>query len=163
MIIWYSLFLDISRAVSQSHQNRDVYTERLKARPASAGHTECETWIMTLYGCLDAGRHIDLLVFDICSACGAEGGATNSCVHHHGQEMLSFLHDGDDFVIFGRMSETQGLKGIIGSRLIVKDRGSLGPRDSDLKEMGILHLTAKWCGPEDFNGERVTYSSHKRC
>ena len=71
------------------------------------------------------------------------------CVYHHAQRMLSFLHHGDDSVIWVTWSETRWLKGIIGARLIFTDRGSLGPRDTDLKEIRILHRTVKWFGPDD--------------
>ena len=57
--------------------------------------------------------------------------------------------------------ETQWVKGIIGA-FIVKDRGSLGPRDTDLKDIGILHRTVKCFGLGNADGERTTYEVDPR-
>ena len=156
------LFLDISRAHPHCPMRRDIYTEFPAEHPLSQDKTLCGKLVMTLYGCRDAGQNFELFVYETVSDAGAIRGSTNPCVYCHRERRLSFFHHGDDFVIVGKRGQTQWLKRVIAVKLIVKDRGSLGPRATDLKEISILHRSLSWLAASGKQPERIEYAADPR-
>ena len=51
----------------------------------------------------------------------------------------SWFHCGDDFVIGARRKHAYWLKDVLGKAFILKDRGCIGPRARDCKEIIILN------------------------
>ena len=65
-------------------------------------------------------------------------------MYFHPVRKISYFHWGDDFVVVGMRKHTQWLRRHVSQTLIVKERGTLGPRATDLKEITILHRTVRW-------------------
>ena len=99
------------------------------------------------------------MVHDICESIGAERGASNPCVYCHREWQVSLFHHGDDFVVEGKRGGAEKLRKALGERLIIKHRGTLGPRDSDASEMTILHRIVRWCKGDAEMRERIGYEA----
>ena len=155
-------FLDISRAHPHCPVKRHVYVELPKEHPASSNPTSCALLLRTLYGCRDAGSNFELFVYDICRNGGCLRGETNPCVYRHAEKQCKFFHHGDDFVILGPRKNNSWVKALLSEHLEVKDRGSLGPGENDLREIDILHRTIVWHLPSSSEGERITYCADPR-
>jgi hypothetical protein len=156
------LFLDVSRAHQHALMRRDLYTCLPPEHPASQDKTKCGKLVYTLQGARDAGQNWEYLVFDICDNAGATRGESNPCVYRHDAWGIGFFHHGDDFVVTGRRSGTVKLKEALAGSLIIKDRGTLGPRAKDLKEIVILHRLLRWRAQDHNQRERIEYQADPR-
>ena len=80
----------------------------------------------------------------------SRGGATNSCVHHHAQPMLSARMT---LSSWGGRQRRNGLRASPGARLIVKDSGKRGPTETQTSRplrSGTRHtpdILWQLCGP----------------
>eukprot|EP00971_Amphidinium_carterae_P214933 4265165-Amphidinium_carterae.1 len=54
------------------------------------------------------------------------------------------MHHGDDFVAVGPRRTTPRVGDALSTFFIVKDRGVLGPRPGDLKQIRVLNHTLTW-------------------
>eukprot|EP00971_Amphidinium_carterae_P034140 671908-Amphidinium_carterae.1 len=54
------------------------------------------------------------------------------------------MHHGDDFVAVGPRRTTPKVGDALSMVFIVKDRGVLGPRPGDLKQIRVLNRTLTW-------------------
>ena len=152
------MFLDISRAHPHCPIHREVCTELPTEHPAAKDKTRCGLLMMTLYGCRDAGSNFELFVFEILSEAGCVRGLTSSCVYFQKNRGVRLFHWGDDFVLLGKRSQCSWISDQLGKKLIVKTRGTLGPRKGDLREISILHEHL----PGSPGGEKITYCADPR-
>ena len=77
---------------------------------------------------------------------------------------MGFFHYGDDFVIEGRREDAYWLKGEFDKELILKDRGCIGQREDDCKEITMLHRIIRYDREADVIDRqvplRVTTGNH---
>eukprot|EP00971_Amphidinium_carterae_P087808 1737388-Amphidinium_carterae.1 len=69
------------------------------------------------------------------------------------------MHHGDDFVAVGPRRATPKVGKALSTVFIVKDRGVLGPRQGDLKQIRVLNRTLAW---KDYPTIAIEYTADKR-
>jgi len=159
-IVWR--FLDISRAHPNCPMRRDVYTLLPAEHPDyTVEGLKCGRLVMTLYGTRDAGQNFELTVFVALTDEAFERGVTNPCCYFHAKKQLSVYHHGDDFAIVGHRESTIWATEVIGKTFVVKDRGCLGPRSTDLKEILFLHRSVAYVAG-GHGGERIEIAPDPR-
>ena len=120
--------------------------------------------MLHLYGVQDASPNCELKVATTLTApeVGAVRGMHHHCVFQIDARKLSLVHHGDDFIIAGPRREGRWLMDQIGKAFIVKDRGSLGPRLTEKREMPKSHRVVKWRRSDADGGEAIASESDPR-
>ena len=156
------LLLDISRAHLHCPMRREVYTRLPLEHPEGGNAQRCGKLVMTVYGCRDAGQNFELAVYDALAEAGSTRGSTNPCCYRHDERRLSISHHGDDFTIMGRRGDAHWMEARLGKRFLVKNRGCLGPRAEDVKEVSLLHRIIQYYGKDAPGGERIEFQADPR-
>ena len=138
-------FFDISRAHLHSPIRRDVYMKACKEDiECPVGH--CWKLLKAMYGLRDAGAAFDRKVEVSSESMGCKVGLFSPCLcYNPATKVRSFRH-GDDFVVLGSRAGVKNYSDELGKHLIVKVRGTLGPRRDlgDVQEIVVLNRIVRW-------------------
>ena len=155
------IFLDISRA----HPHCDVLRENLYVEaPAELGLPPgfCLLLLKCIYGLRDANQAFEFKVRDCFHHLNFVQGRHSSCVYVHQSLPMIFGVHGDDYVGVGPRSMLLRFADDLGKHLIVKNRGVLGPRPDDCKEMKLLARTIRWSDAHSGRAEQLTWEPDAR-
>eukprot|EP00971_Amphidinium_carterae_P005406 108142-Amphidinium_carterae.1 len=136
--------LDISRAHQNCDMTRDVYIRLPREDPRAESGEYCGLLRKALNGVRDAAQAFERRVCELLGASGIQQGSYNPCTYSSSSLRLALLHHGDDFVIVGPRSNTDVAVDALKEGFLVKDRGMLGPRSTDLKNIQVLNRTLRW-------------------
>ena len=154
-------FLDVSRAHPHVPIKRLVYIELPAEAMAPPGM--CGRLNGLLYGCRDAPQGFE---FFVCEILVTEGGFTvgrfSSCIFWHAERRIRVWVHGDDFIISATRANSLWVLQLLRRRLIVKDRGVLGPLSTDLKEIRCMQRTIRWVDAAGSAPERIEYEADSR-
>eukprot|EP00971_Amphidinium_carterae_P122188 2419346-Amphidinium_carterae.2 len=86
-------------------------------------------------GVRDAAQSFENAINETLTANGLKQGAFSPCVYHRKEHKVGVMHHGDDFVAVGPRRATPKVGEALSTVFMVKDRGVLGPRPGDLKQI----------------------------
>ena len=111
---------------------------------------------MSLYGTRDAAQNWEEEYCETLIAMGFSRGLSSPCAFYHKQHNLRLVVHGDDFTSIGSAEQLEWFAQQLASFWEVKVRATLGPEESDDKEVRILNRTVKW---EDWG---ISYEADQR-
>ena len=156
-------FLDISRAHLHSPVRRPIFVKACKEdRDCPEGH--CWRLLKAMYGLKDAGAAFDAKAESTMIKLGFVVGVFSPCLCHHPETGVAVFRYGDDFVALGRRAAVHVFIKDLGSELIVKTRGILGPRrdQGDTGEIVILNRIVRWVPATSLAPERIEMEADSR-
>ena len=156
-------FLDISRAHLHSPIRREVFVKACREdHECPEGH--CWRLLKAMYGLRDAGACFDKRVEEIMEELGYRVGRFSPCLYYNVKSMVVVFRHGDDFVVLGRRADVKEFAAQLGEKLIVKERGTLGPRKDlgDVSEIVVLNRIVRWCPAAGDQRERIEIEADAR-
>jgi hypothetical protein len=154
-------FLDISRAHPHCKVLRDnVYIEAPKEMNLPEGM--CLLLKKCWYGTRDAGQAFEFAVRDDFLENSFEQGLYTPCVYRHKEKLLMYFVHGDDYVGVGMRDDLDWYEKQLSKRFIVKNRGTLGPGESDVKQIRILNRVIEWHPASANKPDMITYEADLR-
>ena len=131
-----SMFLDVRKAHLVPKCEQDVYVEL--PPEAGAADDECGKLLYWLYGCRPAGQawedHYSRVLVDA----GFTRGVSSPVIFFHLSRELWCVVHGDDFMFTGFEEDLDYALGVMEKEYEIKNRGTLGPDNSDVQEIDIL-------------------------
>ena len=159
-LIFVVRFLDVSRAHPHCVIHREVFI-RLPSE-TGAGPDQCGLLRKNLYGTRDANQNFEFLVSEILTSYNFVQGVFNPCLYVHIAKQIYVYVHGDDFVVLSTRTESLWLLDVLRTKLIVKDRGCLGPSrtDGDVSEIRCLNRTVRWVSSR--SGDEIQWEADAR-
>lgn len=155
------IFLDISRAHPHCKALRDnIYV----VPPAELGlaHGLCLRLLRSIYGLRDANQAFEFKVKETFEQLGFIQGRFSPCVYHHASRPVIFAVHGDDYVGVGPRVFLLQFETDLGKLLIVKNRGVMGPRPSDMKTIKLLARSVTWHDASNQRAEHISWEGDTR-
>ena len=143
MLKWW--LLSWTRAHLHSPIRREVFIKACKEDDECPdGH--CWKLLKAMYGLRDAGAAFDKKVEVSSESMGYKVGLFSPCLCYSSATKVRSFRHGDDFVVLGTRAGVKGYSDELGKHLIVKVRGTLGPRKDlgDVQEIVVLNRIVRW-------------------
>eukprot|EP00971_Amphidinium_carterae_P350861 6491778-Amphidinium_carterae.2 len=123
---------------------RKVFIRLPEEDPSSEVEGVCGLLVTALNGVRDAAQSFEHTIHETLTQNGLKQGAFSPCVYHSKEHRVGVMHHGDDFVAVGPRRATPKVGEALSTVFIVKDRGVLGPRAGDLKQIRVFNRTLVW-------------------
>ena len=132
-------FVDIRKAYFHAPVKRLVYVH-LPEEFCEPGEycSVCGRLNFSLYGTRDAASNWEECYSQALIELGFKQGLSSPCVFHHPTRGISTMVHGGDFTSLGVESEFVWLRASLESKILIKDRGILGPEAHHLREFRLL-------------------------
>ena len=115
-----------------------------------------------LYGLRDANQGFEFKVRDTFVGEGYEAGLHSPCCYRHPRLPQAWAVHGDDYMGVGLRSQLLDFAQKLGKHLIVKVRGLLGPKKTDLKQIGLLNRLITWHDGHGGKPDSLTWEGDSR-
>eukprot|EP00971_Amphidinium_carterae_P325489 6455761-Amphidinium_carterae.2 len=112
-----------------------------------------------LYGTRDAGRAFELFVYRVMKF---HGGVWSPCLFHHKERQIIAFVYGDNFTTVASREQQAWFKEALAVHMWSKHEGTLGPSETDDKEVVCLNRIFRWNRSSSMDGESIDVEADAR-